>query len=62
METHTHIKDIVQKTVQFETFAFGGWTPRPLPQMALFQAVFMPNFFFVIETEIFLIQLWKITQ
>ena len=58
--THTFNREVVQKNVQFQTFAFGGWTPLPL--MALFQAVFMPYFLFVIETEFFLIQLRKIIQ
>ena len=52
METHTHIREVVQKNLQFKTFAFGECTP--LPTIALFQAVFMPYFFFVIETEVFL--------
>ena len=73
--THTHVHTFIdlkkyenihtlrilsKKKVQFKTFAFGECTP--LPTMALFQAVFMPYFFFVIETEVFFIQLWKITQ
>ena len=57
--THT-LRILSKKQYSLRLLHLGGGPP--LPQMALFQAVFMPYFFFVNETGVSFIQLWKIIQ